>query len=62
MVLTFISCSNDVVTRAEYEAVVAYADSIEAKCIDLEFELMDLKLYNDYLEKELVDKQNEATF
>ena len=51
--LPFVACDNNVVSRAEYDAVVARADSLEAQNDSLQFELSDLKLYNDYLEKTL---------
>jgi hypothetical protein len=51
--LPFVACDNNVVSRAEYEAVVARADSLEAPNDSLQFELSDLKLYNEYLEKTL---------
>lgn len=49
--LLFVSCDNNVVSRVEYDAVAAYADSLEAQNDSLQFELQDIKLYNDYLEK-----------
>ena len=51
--LLFVACDNNVVPRAEYDAVVARADSLEAQNDSLQFELSDLKLYNEYLEKTL---------
>ena len=51
--LPFVACDNNVVSRAEYDAVVARADSFEAQNDSLQFELSDLKLYNEYLEKTL---------
>lgn len=51
--LLFSACDNNVVSRAEYDAVVARADSLEAQNDSLQFELSDLKLYNEYLEKTL---------
>ena len=51
--LPFVACDNNVVSRAEYNAVVARADSLEAQNDSLQFELSDLKLYNEYLEKTL---------
>ncbi len=49
--LLFVSCDNNVVSRVEYDAVAAHADSLEAQNDSLQFELQDIKLYNDYLEK-----------
>lgn len=51
--LPFVACDNNVVPRADYDAVVARADSLEAQNDSLQFELSDLKLYNEYLEKTL---------
>ena len=51
--LPFVACDNNVLSRAEYDAVVARADSLEAQNDSLQFELSDLKLYNEYLEKAL---------
>lgn len=51
LVLPFVSCDNNVVSRVEYDAVAAHADSLEAQNDSLQFELQDIKLYNDYLEK-----------
>ncbi len=51
--LLFSACDNNLVSRAEYDAVVSYAEELEARNDSLEFELADLKLYNDYLEKKL---------
>lgn len=51
--LPFVACDNNVVSRVEYDAVVARADSLEAQNDLLQFELSDLKLYNEYLEKTL---------
>lgn len=53
LALPFVACDNNVVSRAEYDAVVARADSLEAQNDSLQFELSDLKLYNEYLEKTL---------
>ena len=53
LALFFVACDNNVVSRAEYDAVVARADSLEAQNDSLQFELSDLKLYNEYLEKTL---------
>ena len=51
LMLLFVSCDNNVVSRVEYDAVAAHADSLEAQNDSLQFELQDIKLYNDYLEK-----------
>ena len=52
-VLLFMACDNTPVSRADYDAVVARADSLEAQNDSLRFENSDLKLYNEYLEKTL---------
>lgn len=51
VVVFFVSCDNDHVSRAEYNAALLRADSLEAQNDELQIELSDLKLYNDYLEK-----------
>ena len=51
--LPFVACDNNVVSRAEYDAVVSRAESLEAQNDSLQFELSDLKLYNDYLEQKI---------
>ena len=50
LVLFVTSCDSNLVPRLDYEAELARADSFEAHCDELEFEIMDLKLYSDYLE------------
>ena len=55
LVLPFMACDNNVVSRAEYNAVVARADSLEAQNDSLRFELECLKLYADYLEEDNAD-------
>ena len=51
VVAFFVSCDSDHVSRAEYNAALLCADSLEAQNDELQLELSDLKLYNDYLEK-----------
>lgn len=58
VVLLFVSCDNELVSRAEYNAALSRADSLEAQNDELQFELSDLKHYNDYLEKKLDSLQN----
>lgn len=53
LALPFVACDNNVVSRAEYDAVVSRAERLEAQNDSLQFELSDLKLYNEYLEKTL---------
>ncbi len=47
------ACDNNIVSRVEYDAVVSYAEELEARNDSLEFQLSDLELYNEYLEKRL---------
>lgn len=49
--LPLVSCDYNTVPRVDYDAVMARADSLEAENDSLQFELQDLKLYNEYLEK-----------
>ena len=51
--LFLVSCDNEFVSRAEYNDALELIDSLEARNDELQFELSDLKLYNDYLEKTL---------
>ncbi len=51
--LLFLGCDTSMVSRAEYDALAAYADSLEADNDLLHFELQDLMLYNDYLASRL---------
>ena len=51
--LALSACDNNVISRVEYNAVVAHAESLETQNDSLQFELSDLKLYNDYLENTL---------
>lgn len=53
LALLFAACDSDLVSRAEYDAALSRADSLEARCDSLEFEISDLKHYNDYLEQQL---------
>ena len=54
----FLACDNTTVSRAEYEEALSRADSLEARCDELELELSDLRLYNDYLEGEMGEGRN----
>ena len=53
LALPFVACDNTPVSRAEYDAAVAQAESLVAQNDSLQFELSDLHLYNEYLEKTL---------
>ncbi len=53
LALLFVACNNNIVPRADYDAVLAERDVLEAENDSLQFELQDLKLYNEYLEKTL---------
>ena len=57
--LALAACNNNVVSSAEYEAALSRAESLEAQNDSLQFELQDLKLYNEYLEKTLDSLQAE---
>ena len=48
-----LSCNSDVVSNHEYEALLSCTDSLAARCDELEIEVSDLKMYNDYLEAKL---------
>ncbi len=48
-----LSCNSDVVSNHEYEALFSCTDSLAARCVELEIELSDLRLYSDYLESQL---------
>ena len=48
-----LSCNSDVVSNHEYEALFSCTDSLAARCVELEIEVSDLKMYNDYLEAKL---------
>lgn len=48
-----LSCNSDVVSNHEYEAFFSCTDSLAARCVELEIEVSDLKMYNDYLESQL---------
>lgn len=53
LALFFGACDSDLVSRAEYDAALSRADSLEARCDELEFENLDLKLYKEYMEEEI---------
>lgn len=50
--ILFLSCDNSTVPRAEYDALLTEKQQIEAEYDSLQFELLDLKMYVDYLEEE----------
>ena len=52
LVLPLASCDNNVVSRAEYEALVAEKQEMEAENDSLQFELSSLKMYVKRLEEE----------
>ena len=53
VVLLFVSCDNELVSRAEYNDALELIDSLETQNDELQFELSNLKLNNDYLEKKI---------
>ena len=59
LALAFAGCDSDLVTRAEYEAVLSRADELEGINDSLQFELSDLKMYVDYLEEENSELEEE---
>ncbi len=50
--LFLASCDNAVVPKAEYDALVAEKQDLQAENDSLQFELSSLKMYVDYLEEE----------
>lgn len=52
LTLLFLSCDNTTVSRAEYEALVAEKQEMEAENDSLQFELSSLKMYVEHLEEE----------
>ncbi len=50
--LLLASCNSGVVSVDEYEHMRTVAESLQAENDSLQFELMDLKGYVDYLEEE----------
>lgn len=53
LTLMMASCDRGVVSVGEYEGMRSRAESLQAENDSLQFELSDLKLYNEYLEKTL---------
>ena len=52
LALAFAGCDSDLVPRAEYEAALSRADSLEGCNDSLQIELSDLKMYVDFLTEE----------
>ncbi len=50
LLLLFLACDNTVVSRAEYDALLAEKQQLEVFNDSLQFELADLKLYVEHLE------------
>ena len=46
------SCDNTTVPKADYDALVAEKQDLQAENDSLQFELSSLKMYVDYLEEE----------
>lgn len=52
LALLFFGCDNTTVPKAEYDALVAEKQVLQAENDSLQFELSSLKMYVDYLEEE----------
>ncbi len=52
MAMLFLACDNTTVPKADYDALLAEKQDLEAENDSLQFELSDLKMYVDYLEEE----------
>lgn len=50
--LPFVACDNNVVPRAEYDALLAEKQELEAENDSLHFELSSLKIYVECLEED----------
>ena len=50
--LLFFGCDNTTVPKAEYDALLAEKQDLQAENDSLQFELSSLKMYVDYLEEE----------
>ena len=48
----FLACDNTTVPKADYDALVAEKQDLQAENDSLQFELSSLKMYVDYLEEE----------
>ena len=52
LALLFLACDNSVVSRAEYDALLAEKQQMEAINDSLQFELSSLKVYVECLEED----------
>lgn len=52
LALLLASCDNSVVSKSDYDALVAEKQDLQAENDSLQFELSSLKMYVDYLEEE----------
>lgn len=52
LALLFLACDNSVVSRAEYDALLAEKQQMEALNDSLQFELSSLKVYVECLEED----------
>ena len=50
--LPFLACDNTTVSRAEYDALLAEKQELEAENDSLQFELSSLKIYVECLEED----------
>ena len=50
--LLFLGCDSSVVSKTDYDALLAEKQVLQAENDSLQFELSSLKMYVDYLEEE----------
>lgn len=59
LALLFSSCDNNIVPRAEYEALMKERDALEAQNDSLQFELSSLQTYVECLEEDNAELEDE---
>ncbi len=59
LALFFSSCDNNIVPRAEYEALMKERDALEAENDSLHFELSNLQTYVECLEEDNAELEDE---
>ena len=57
--ILFLSCDNTTVPKADYDALVAEKQDLQAENDSLQFELSSLKMYVDYLEEDKAELEEE---